>query len=177
MNDELTRIDIGPSPDQYSSAPIFWFLVEAAEPSETSRQIRDVMRVVAEWQRDGKAFDESLELHLPPWFLAAMAPVRTRDEDARYVRWWQSLTPAQQDHVERDQSWSLRDWLDWMAPSERTWFWWDLSQHSHREFLLAVTSYQWPFNWGALRWLLRAAGAVDITAEWEGDWAISLGLL
>ena len=53
-----------------------------------------------------------------------------------------------------------------MKPENRQWFWWDakvLEQYDH--IALAIEVEAWPFPWGALRWLFRAAGASAVEAE------------
>jgi hypothetical protein len=84
----------------------------------------------------------------------------------QWLTWWRSLPPAEQAKAEIEKDWSLENWLYWMEPSNRQWFWWDakvLQEHDH--IALAIQVEAWPFPWGALRWLFRAAGASAVEAE------------
>lgn len=118
-----------------------------------------------------------MKRQLPRWFLDRFALGRTPEEYRSYIEWWRTLSPEKQDDVERVQRWSMEEWLDCMEASERSWRWWDMQLHSDNELLLAVVSPEWPFTWGALRWLLLACDVEDVTPEWEGNWATALGLL
>ena len=83
-----------------------------------------------------------------------------------WLVWWKSLPLEEQIRVEIEKDWSLDNWLYWMEPNKRQWFWWDakvLEEYDH--IALAVEVRDWPFPWGALRWLFRAAGASAVEAE------------
>lgn len=64
----------------------------------------------------------------------------------------------------RDQGWSLADWLHWLEPSQREWFWWDAFLQSRNTLLERVQVNGWPTPLGALEWLLRVCGATDVAA-------------
>jgi len=84
----------------------------------------------------------------------------------KWLSWWRSLPPEEQRKAEIEKDWSLENWLYWMQPSNRQWFWWDakvLEDYDH--IALAIEVEAWPFPWGALRWLFRAAGASAVEAE------------
>jgi hypothetical protein len=102
---------------------------------------------------------------LPGWFVDRCAPeLSQRDTDAWVAR-WRALSPEQQRDEEARQPWSLADWLYWLEPDRREWFWWKatLRDRNRADIELAVDS--WPFPWGAFAWLLRASGADDVRAE------------
>lgn len=87
-----------------------------------------------------------------------MTPV----EAANWLAWWRGLDPQGQARAEEEKGWTLPDWLYWMRPDERQWYWWDLSVKSDRSATLAVAVPGWPAPLGALRWLLKVAGADSV---------------
>lgn len=102
---------------------------------------------------------------LPDWFVSACARARTEAESADFMKWWRTLPPDEQAAVERTERWSLESWLYWMEPDNREWTWWDGCAVNPDTILIAVEARDWPFAWGALRWLFRAAGAIGLEAE------------
>jgi hypothetical protein len=86
--------------------------------------------------------------------------------DAKQEAWikkWDVLPYEQKLLTERD--WSLSDWLYWLKPANRQWFWWDAKIVDPQKLILTVVVLDWPFPWDALSWLLTAAGANNVTAE------------
>ena len=103
---------------------------------------------------------------LPAWFVARCAAEQTREEAETWLKWWRALPPDEQAEVERNKPWSLTAWLHWLKPTEnRKWFWWDAAESGGNKIILAVEVKDWPFPWGSLAWLLRAAGATRVDAE------------
>ena len=100
---------------------------------------------------------------LPRWFLEASAPERSREEIEQWLAWWRSLPPQEQAHAAAEQKWTLADWLFSVQPSERQWFWWSATVESPDKVRVLVEVPGDPVALGALEWLLRAAGATDIT--------------
>ncbi|MBI2685208.1 MAG: hypothetical protein HYX27_02755 [Acidobacteria bacterium] len=83
---------------------------------------------------------------------------------------WRQMSPEEQAKTEEERSWPLADWLYWMDPSRRRWWWWDAQELPDLDHIvLAVEVNDWPFPWGALRWLFRAAGASSVVAEEESQ--------
>jgi hypothetical protein len=75
------------------------------------------------------------------------------------------LPPDEQAQVAEEQRWTLADWLHWVQPSEREWFWWDAKVESPDTARILVEVPGDPVALGALDWLLRAAGATAIRYE------------
>jgi hypothetical protein len=57
------------------------------------------------------------------------------------------------------------DWLYWMRPDERQWFWWESRMASPDAGLVSVEVADWPAAVGSLLWLLRASGVDDLVVE------------
>jgi hypothetical protein len=102
---------------------------------------------------------------LPAWFVQSSAPEQSRAEAERWLNWWRSLPAEEQAQVTGAQRWTLADWLYWLEPSERQWFWWDAVTESPDMLRVIVEVSGWPAPLGALDWLLRAAGAIDVEHE------------
>jgi hypothetical protein len=102
---------------------------------------------------------------LPAWFVEGSAPEKSREEAERWLGWWRSLPAAEQARVTREQRWALPDWLHWLEPAERQWFWWDAVVENPETLRVMVEVPGWPAPLGALEWLLRAAGAVEVSHE------------
>lgn len=100
---------------------------------------------------------------LPEWFVRACVPEPTQAEADAWLKRWHSLSPARKAEEEERQPWSLPAWLHWLSPgeNERQWRWLDAGTEGHRLWItIEVAGY--PTAYGALRWLLRAAGATHI---------------
>lgn len=66
---------------------------------------------------------------------------------------------------EQDAAWSREEWLYWFKPENRYWYWWDANVLDGNVIVIAIEVSEWPFPWDALKWLLRAAGAISVEAE------------
>jgi hypothetical protein len=99
---------------------------------------------------------------LPAWFVAACGPEKSGEDAERWLAWWRTLGPADKARVESEQHWALADWLYWLMPSERQWFWWDAEVGRDGTLRVTVEIPGCPTAMGALDWLLCAAGAVEV---------------
>ena len=97
----------------------------------------------------------------PDWFVAACAPEQTPEELQRWLRWWRELPPAEKSRAEAEQPWSLDDWVHWMQPDERTWFWWDARVEDERRAVVVVDVPGWPSPLGSPGVAATTAGAVE----------------
>ena len=53
--------------------------------------------------------------------------------------------------------------VDVCLPAGMGWWWWD--SHVNDRCEVDVQVDEWPFPWGSLSWLLRAAGASEVMPE------------
>jgi hypothetical protein len=109
--------------------------------------------------------DVSWRTVLPQWFLESCTQERTPAEVEDWLRWWRSLSSEEQSRVEAEATWSLEDWLYWLEPNRRKWFWWDGIVKNPNMLRVLVEVEEWPFAWESLAWLLRASKATSIQAE------------
>jgi hypothetical protein len=56
----------------------------------------------------------------------------------------------------------MPDWLFWMTPGERQWFWWESRVDTASTATVVIEVSGWPTAVGALRWLLEVAGASTV---------------
>jgi hypothetical protein len=75
------------------------------------------------------------------------------------------LPPDERARASRDAPWALADWLHWMEPSERQWYWWDNIVDDADQFRILLVISGSPAPLGALGWLIRVAGGQEITAD------------
>jgi hypothetical protein len=102
---------------------------------------------------------------LPKWFVKQCSPEKSQQEAEEWLARWKSLSPEEQKKVEATNAWSLLNWLYWLEPENRQWYWWDAIVLDRNTLVIAVGTDSWPFGWGDLSWLLRAAGANQVIAE------------
>ncbi len=126
---------------------------------------QEVMRIIVDCAGTPWPKPDEWRALLPEWFLAASGPERTTEEIEQWLRWWRSLPPDISGRVEREQKWSLDDWLFWVDPKERQWFWWDGVIVDSNTARVEVDVPGWPTSLGAVEWLLRAAGAIEVDVD------------
>jgi hypothetical protein len=102
--------------------------------------------------------DDEWRMLLPPGFVARCVPELTTEESEGWLSRWRAISPSEQEESEEKEPWSLVEWLYWAQPERREWFWWDANTLDDRSAVVAVEVQGWPFPWGSLSWLLRAAG-------------------
>jgi len=61
--------------------------------------------------------------------------------------------------------WSGLNTIYWLKPQERSWWWWDGACEDENTIRVAVAIDGWPYASGALRWILRASGAISAESE------------
>lgn len=99
---------------------------------------------------------------LPGWFVSQCAHEKTIEESQKWFAWWQTLTDEERLSETEKAPWSLRAWLFWFTPDNRTWFWWDSDITDAHTLLIHLCIVETPGALGALEWLLRTAGATEV---------------
>lgn len=117
--------------------------------------------VLLGWPENGEII-----LDLPEWFVSACEAEMSEEQAKVWFAWFKELPLDEQIRVENEKKWSLSNWLYWMEPNNRQWFWWDIVEILGEDRLtVAVIAEAWPFPYGAFKWLFYAAGALSIEAE------------
>ncbi len=143
------------------------FVVRTSTPSAvaTLEKVRESLRIVNAESRGDWPTEEHWRRVLPKWFLDQCAKERTKAEADAWLARWKKLSMREKEEEERDKKWSLRNWLYWMNPDQRAWYWWDAVVVTDSKLLVAIEVEGWPFPWGAFTWLFRAAGAAEVSLE------------
>jgi hypothetical protein len=165
--EELRHLDVGSRPGERASGTGTVSVVAHChgDAGLVGERAREVMRaVLAHVGPPWPSSDEWRQV-LPQWFVEGSAPEQSREEAERWLGWWRSLSAEEQARVTRAQRWTLADWLYWLDPSERQWFWWDAVVEKGDRLRVIIEVSGWPAPLGALDWLLRAAGAVGVTHD------------
>jgi hypothetical protein len=99
---------------------------------------------------------------LPAWFVESSAAGQSDEEVERWLERWRGLSAAERAREESLQPWTLADWLYWLEPHERQWYWWDAEIAGPDKLRVSVEVPGWPAPLGSLDWLLRASGADEV---------------
>jgi hypothetical protein len=142
------------------------FIVKCkGDAPDVLRTAKTVMAAVSRACTAGWNEIENWESLLPEQFVRACAPAMTRSEADAWLARWQKLSPGERKREERFRTWSLANWLYWLSPTERTWLWWDALVLDGNQILVLVAVEEWPFPWGALSWLFRGSGAMEVSPD------------
>ncbi len=168
-DDERRHLETGPRVDESpGGAGVISVAVSCDGHAERLLDgLREVMSVVAAHQDgDWPPLDRWRDL-LPAWFVEACAPERSPAETDAWLERWRALPPAEQRAAEQAAGWSLADWLFWLEPDERRWFWWDGATIDSNTLRVDIEVAGWPAPLGALDWLVRTCGGTVITVDGE----------
>lgn len=135
------------------------------DADRVGQRAREVLRAVLMHARSSWPLLSEWRQLLPVWFVEGSAPEQSREEAERWLAWWRSLPTGERAQVTHGRRWTLSDWLYWLEPSARQWFWWDAAVEDPDTLRVTVEISDWPAALGALEWLLRAAGALEVTYE------------
>lgn len=134
--------------------------------SAVIEKVKSVLNIVDRESLLGWPTDEQWVAILPEWFQSKCAPPMTQEQSEKWLSWWRKLSHEDKIKAENEKKWSLENWLYWMEPDNRNWFWWDANiLDGGNRIILEVAVDGWPFPWGDLRWLFIAAGAYDLESE------------
>lgn len=168
--EEQRHVDTGPRPGELPSGVGTTTVLAhcRGDADSVAERARDVLRaVLAHAGPPWPALADWRNL-LPNWFVDSAAPERSQEEAQRWLVWWRSLPPDKRAKAAREEIWTLANWLYWLEPEERQWFWWDALVENPQTLRVTVEIRGWPVPLGTLNWLLRAAGAVQVDEEPAG---------
>jgi len=127
--------------------------------ADVLRRSREVLHAVLIGAEPAWPSVEVWSRRLPLWFVEGCAAEQSAEDREQWLDWWRGLDPAARASAAEERPWSFRDWLSWLQPGERQWFWWDGRVVGPDEARILVEVPSWPTALGALTWLLRVAGA------------------
>lgn len=162
--EELRRLDNGPARDEPVPGIGFVHLDvrcrgNAADVLNTAK---GVMKAICLQCALGWSEEADWKSLLPEQFVSACAPEMTREQADELLKRLKALSDEDRAAEAKERPWSLDNWLYWVQPSERLWQWWDAKVESSNRIVVTVAVESWPFGWGALTWLFRGSGAVDV---------------
>jgi len=165
---ELRRLNRAPAPDEKSSGVGTVSFVARCPlgGKDVWARVISVLKIVDETALTGWPTDEQWAVKLPEWFTSSCAAPMTQEQAERWHAWWKGLSAVEQAKAESEKRWSLDSWLYWLQPENRQWFWWDATELGDSDHIIvAVEVEAWPFPWGSLRWLFKAAGASNLEPD------------
>lgn len=134
--------------------------------AEVLKRVKTVLGQVVSVRASGSEWPqvEAWARVLPGWFVEACQPEMSREEAQAWLEKWRSLSADEQAAEEARQPWALADWLHWFAkgPDERQWRWFSGGAAGPDRLQVVLEAEGLPTAYGALVWLLRAAGAVRV---------------
>ena len=157
---ELDRVKFGPKTSDRPRGLLAEVHVSA--PSRVGQVLdrsREVLGIVLRQSAASWPSVEQWRTLLPKWFVDACAEEITRAEAERR----RSLPMPERERLA--EHWSVGAWVHWLKPSERQWFWWDVHQTSPNDMMIHVEVNDFPFPAGALKWLLKTAGASSVRVD------------
>ena len=165
--DERRHLQEGPRPDEKPGGvgTITAHVTCAGDAGAVLARAREALDPVLSRQGGRWPADEEWRRLLPDWLVRASAREPTEDEAQAWLARWQRLSPEEQSREEATAAWTLLDWVYWFRPENREWYWWNAWVQTPDLALVEVQVYGWPAPIGALRWLLRVAGALEVTVE------------
>jgi hypothetical protein len=164
---ELQRLADGPRPNETPSGiGLARFVVRCPSgAADILAKVATVLKIVDEIALAAWPNTDEWRRKLPEWFTLACAPQISDEQAERWLAWWKALPQAEQAWAELEKDWSLDNWLYWMQPDNRQWFWWHAQPVDGDHIKVMVSVDAWPFPYGSLRWLFKAAGAVALAPE------------
>jgi hypothetical protein len=166
-SDELRRLFDGPLPgEEPGGAGLETATARCAgDAPEVLARAREVMAAVL--TNSAGTWPSELEWRelLPSWFVEACADEETPEQTRQRLARWEHMTLAERALETENEAWSVDNWIAWLEPEERQWFWWSADVSDPDQLVVQVEVAGWPAATGALAWLLRASGAVEVTIE------------
>lgn len=163
MTDELDRLKAGPSSQEAPHAFVVRFQARHDAPRAALGRMRDLLVSAVPHMAVG---DRQAAIEAAPaWFREACRPEWTPEDLQEEMRRRRSLSLEDHAAAERTSRWSLTNWLAWLDPEQRSWWWWDGRVEADDRLVVEVLVEGHPFASGALLWMLRAVGCTEITED------------
>jgi len=165
--DEKHRLTTPPGPDETPGGvgTVRFIVWCPSDATEILTKALSLLKLVNEQSLKGWPAQDDWEKLLPKWFLSRCAPEWTVQQAEAEIAQLKLLSPEEQIAAEQSASWTLSAWLYYLEPGRRYWYWWDGMVVDPTVIFVAVEVSSWPFPWGSLDWLFRAAGAESVRCE------------
>lgn len=163
MNPDLERRHLAESEHPAASTKAGLELSVRSSNSEVLLdRCRAVLLVVLQHDETNWPTLTAWQHELPRWFVDACGPEKTPEEAREWLSWWRALPLDEQVAATEAKRWALSDWLWWLEPGQRTWYWLGAKVASSHDLRIFLEMDGSPAPAGALYWLLKAAGASAI---------------
>lgn len=159
---EIQRLIWGPEPGQSIGGLGTVRIIArcAGESEHVLAKVKEVLSILISNEPISTSDVAKWQKALPDWLVSRFVPEPTKEEMNAYL----ALPYEERMKPEHNRP-SLKGWLYWFQPENRYWYWWDAAVVDNDRLMVAIEVREWPFPWGALKWLLEAAGAASVEAE------------
>lgn len=170
-SDEAIRLFEEPPADPLPTAlGVLWIACVCPHGSaEVWERVRTVLAVVFQADVENWPSVSEWSTRLPAWFTATFAPERPKAEVEAWLKWWRGLSDDERAKASAATPWTPEEWVYCMKPERRFWRWWNGTVTGDTTLRVELAFFEWPFDWSALEWLLRASGAVSVEEDDGGD--------
>lgn len=156
FGNELDRIYNGPRENDapHGIGSVRFYATCNHNADEVLSTVRKVMREIAMQSVEGWDDNDDWSGHFPECFMGKFTEELSEEEAHAWLSRWRRMGKEEREREEQN-AWALSDWLYWMSPDNRSWFWWDAKVASPDIIVLAVSVDEWPFPWGLWLGCLR----------------------
>lgn len=163
---ELRRMEGEPTGDARWSAPALERIEIRCDGDSAAvlGRCREVLRAVLTAPSEPWPDVERWRELLPHWFIGACAPEESPEHGEARIIWERMISAESRRKSAREERWRLSSWIYWFEPGNRSWHWWDASAPDSNLAIIDIAVEDWPFPWGALHWLIRASGGVEVNS-------------
>lgn len=162
--EELLRL-MGAAAESAPSSASLVAIAETGDSSAVLERCREVLGVVLEFGEDNWPDLARWSGALPTWFVEACGPEKMPERSADWLAWHASLSPEERWDLADSEPWRLSEWIDWLRPSRRTWYWLGASAAIPSVLTVWLVTQGSPAPTGALEWLLTVSGATDVDLD------------
>ena len=153
---EIRRLSFGLSDNE--SSELFKTEIIArcsGNSSEVLEKTKEVLKIVINCEL---SFDDPVddwEAVLPKWFVDACSPEISKEEAEELIKTGQGFETL-------SNMWTVSGFIYWFRPDQRSWYWWDGVTKDLNTLKIYLLVNGFPFAWGALEFLLKAAGVNSV---------------
>ncbi|MGJ0482494.1 hypothetical protein [Pantoea agglomerans] len=170
---ERSRLKKPPqSIDKTTGVGIARFIVSCKDVSKVLGLAKKVMIIVNDYSTQKWPSLKEWSTFLPYQFVNGFVAEPTEKEKEKWNESWSELSYGEKlAEASNDNEWTLASWLSWLEPDGREWFWWNAvlfdEPLNNSHFIIEVTTLDLYFMSGALKWLFKACGALNVISEDE----------
>jgi hypothetical protein len=174
---ERQRLWHGPGADEPESELFTMDRIEvtsAGDADAVLAHVRETLDVALAQSPDNWPSTDAWLKLLPSWFVAQcrkeyepppMHPLVAQLYSLPTNQW----VPFYQEHRDEwppkppshpNPRWTVSAFVYWFLPDKRQWWWWNVEVQDADHLAIETAPFDSPYAWGALEWLLYAAGAL-----------------